>query len=304
MNRLLQLAAGLLLLVTSTVVRADPLLLCGMDEVFAIDLAAAEKGKLEKLWSWRARDRAELPEALRKTFGTTDECKPVRDGKQILITSSGGGCALVDYPAGTVRWHARVPNAHSIELLPENRVVVASSTSGNGNRLVLFDLARSDEPLWHTPLVSAHGVVWDEAREVLWALGLKELRRYRLKDWDSKTPSLDLGTTWPLPDEDGHDLQPVPGTNDLVVSTGRHVYLFDRAAEEFRPHPDLSDVSHVKSVALHPTSGGVVFTEANDEHWWMEAVQVLPGKTPVPITGERIYKVRWLVGPAGPAATE
>lgn len=304
MNRLFSVILGLLVLANSAVARADALLLCGMDEVFAIDLAKARSGQIEKLWSWRARDRTEFPEALGKTFGTTDECKPVRGGKQILITSSGGGCALVDYPAGTVRWHAKVPNAHSIELLPGDRVVVASSTNANGNRLVLFDLARSDEPLWHTPLVSAHGVVWDEPRETLWALGLKELRRYRLKDWDSKTPSLDLVATWPLPDEDGHDLQPVPSSNDLVVSTGRHVYLFDRAAGAFRPHPDLKGAAHVKSVALHPTTGQAVFTEASDEHWWMEAVQVLPGKASVPIAGERIYKVRWLAGPAGPAAAE
>src|ERR1700722_11340329 len=66
------------------------LLLCGMDEVFAIDPSSAETGCIEKLWSWRAKDHAELPETVRDRFGTTDECKPVDGGKEILISSSGG----------------------------------------------------------------------------------------------------------------------------------------------------------------------------------------------------------------------
>jgi hypothetical protein len=149
--------------------RATPgtLILCGMDEVFSIDPSAAETGSIKKLWSWRAKDHGELPETVRGSFGTTDECKPVDAGKKILISSSGGACALVERPSGRVLWHARVPNAHSLELLPHGRVAVASSVGGAGNRLLLFDLAHSDYPIWETPLRSAHGVVWDEERQRL-----------------------------------------------------------------------------------------------------------------------------------------
>jgi hypothetical protein len=102
-----------------------------MDEAFAVDLATfAANGPVEKLWSWRAKEREELPAALRGAFGTTDECKPVAGGKQVLITASSGGCALVDFPAGQVRWHARVANARSAELLPRNRVVFVQAEEG------------------------------------------------------------------------------------------------------------------------------------------------------------------------------
>lgn len=278
---------------------ADLILLCGMDEVFAIDPEATTSDKLQKRWSWRARDQKSLPAALVKAFGTTDDCKPIRDGRQILITSSGGGCALVDYPSGAVRWSARVPNAHSIELLPADRVVVASSTNAAGNRLVLFDLARSEEPIASTPLISAHGVVWDASRESLWAIGLNELRRYRLDAWDSKSPSLKQEQTWPLPDEGGHDLQPVPGTADLVVTSHKTVSLFDRDRGEFRPHPELKDRPHVKAVATHLVSGKTYFVQAGEEHWWSESLQSLTPPTSTSIAGERLYKVRWL-----PAAKE
>jgi hypothetical protein len=83
---------------------------------------------------------------------------------------------VVERPSGKVVWFAQVPNAHSLELLPRGRIVVASSVHDKGNRLVLFDLAHSDKLIWDTPLVSAHGVVWDEGRQLLWALGLKELQ--------------------------------------------------------------------------------------------------------------------------------
>ena len=70
--------------------RAELLLLCGGDEVFIIDTATAERGTIQKLWSWRAKDHAnELPDRLRTAFGSTDDCKPVRGGSAVLICSSG-----------------------------------------------------------------------------------------------------------------------------------------------------------------------------------------------------------------------
>jgi hypothetical protein len=72
------------------------LLVCGFSEVFLMNpVDSHDKGVVKKLWSWRAKDRPELPEAMRGSFGTTDECKPLADGKRILISSSSGGCALV-----------------------------------------------------------------------------------------------------------------------------------------------------------------------------------------------------------------
>ncbi|MGV3661883.1 MAG: DUF6528 family protein [Prosthecobacter sp.] len=273
---------------------AQPLLVCGVDEVFLIDSAAAEKGTLQKLWSWRAKDREELPEALRKTFATTDECKPVADGTKILISSSSGGCALVEWPGGRVLWHARVANAHSIELLPQDRVVVAASVSAQGNKLVVFDLAKSNEPVCETPLPSAHGVVWDESRHCLWALGFSELRRYELKGWEGGTPSLALVASHPLPDEDGHDLQAVPGSSDLVLSTDHHVYLFDRDKPAFHLHPRLGEVGHAKCVSTHPTTGRVAFIHGNDKAWWSGVIGFLAPQGEAKLGAERVYKARWL----------
>jgi hypothetical protein len=85
--------------------------------------------------------------------------------------------------------------------------------------LVLFDLnsATPDKPVFKTPLHSAHGVVWDEKRHCLWSLNFDELRAYDLEQWDTDHPALKLRQAYPLPDKDGHDLLPVPASNDLLV---------------------------------------------------------------------------------------
>lgn len=276
----------------------SPLLLCGMGEVFMIDAAAAEKGTFTKLWSWRAKDREDLPEAQRKRFGTTDDCKPVEGGKKVLISSSGSGCALVEHPSGRVLWHGHVTSAHSLELLPRERVVVAGSTGGTGNKLVVFDLSRSDVPVYETPLPSGHGVVWDEARKCLWALGFAELRRYELKDWESDKPSLVMQASHALPDEDGHELQAMPSGADLIVSTHGHVYLFNRDKAAFRPHPELGDKALVKSVNAHPVTGRIVFIQASDKTWWSNSIGLRAPAGEIKSPNERLYKARWFPAPA------
>lgn len=282
-----------MLAASPAVVGDDALLLCGFEEVFALSPETLESGKVEKLWSWKATGRDDLPAAAAKRFGTTDDCKPIRDDRQILISSSSGGCALVDYPSGAVKWFAVVPAAHSIELLPKDRVIVAASTGGD--RLALFDLSRSETPIWEAPLKFAHGVVWDEPRQSLWVLGFDELKRFSLADWDSEKPTLKLERTHELPDEGGHDLQAVPGTDDLVVTSHETVSLFDRGKEEFRPQPALQGRKNVKAVAIHPKTGAIFFIQGDAPEWWSRSVKALDPDRTLPVAGERLYKVRWLL---------
>ena len=161
----------------------------------------------------------------------------------------------------------------------------------------MFDLARSDLPLSDVALPSAHGVVWDEQRHRLWALGLDELRSYELKDWETDQPSLNWLASHPLPDGDGHDLQAVPGGNDLVVTTGRGVHLFDRERGEFRPHPDLGTRAGVKCVSIHPATGRLVFVQSEGEHWWSDKLRFLAPAGELQLKSERLYKARWFAPP-------
>ena len=269
------------------------LILCGWDEVFILDVGALAGGNPEKLWSWRAKGRQDLPHHLSDTFHTTDECKPVDGGRRMLITSSGGGAALVDRRTGGVCFCARVENAHSGDLLPAGRVAIAAShaPAGGGDRLVVFDLRGqelcSDELPW------AHGVVWDEHRQLLWALSHIDIRAYRLQNRDSASPKLVRTAAFELPEGGGHDLYPVPGSAMLSVSTSERCWLFNRDGLDFQPHPDLADLPAVKSIAVHPATGQVAYIQAEGEHWWSESVHFLHPRRTLHLPGEHLYKARW-----------
>jgi len=271
---------------------AGELILCGWDEVFILDLSASESNP-PRVWSWRAKDRPELPEHMKDRFRTTDECKPVGNGDRILITSSAGGVALVERASGRAVFWATAPNAHSAELLPGERVAVAASHKENGDRLILFDVHTPEREVWSDELSWGHGVVWDAGRQIVWALSNHDLRAYRLKDWESDSPSLARLFAVDLPETGGHDLYPVPGTPQLSVTTASHCWLFDRDARSFRLHPSLSEKPGVKSICVNPSTRQTAYVQAEGENWWAERVHFLGPEGLLHLPGEHLYKARW-----------
>jgi hypothetical protein len=273
------------------------LIVCGREKVFIVDLNTRDaQGTPQTIWSWRAADHPELPAAYRPLFRSTDECKAVDGGRRILITSSGGAVALVERSDGRVVFHGRVHNGHSADLLPRGRIAAAASRDpqgAKGDALILFDIAQSDRELWRTELTSGHGVVWDEARQVVWALSDREVRSYQLVDWDSPTPSLKRVATITLPEAGGHDLFPIPGTVLLSVSTSTHCWVLNRDTRKLAPHPALADRAGIKSIAVHPVTGQIAFTEAEPPNWWTTRIQFLNPAETCAVPGEQFYKVRW-----------
>lgn len=265
---------------------------CGWDEVFILALGDGPNPTHRKVWSWRAADSPEIPADMRALFRTTDDCKPVADGRRILISSSGGAVALVDRQTRRASFSARVTNAHSIEQLPGGRIAAAASvsTADGGNRLVIFDGATGRE-LATDELRSAHGVVWDDARGLLWALGGDVLRAYTIGAADGST--LDRTFEVALPSEGGHDLVPVPDSSRLFVSTVRHCFYFDRDRREFSPHETLADRPNVKSYNIHPSTGRVVYIQAEAPNWWAERLHFQRPDGTLRLPGERVYKARW-----------
>ncbi|MFM7163684.1 MAG: DUF6528 family protein [Planctomycetaceae bacterium] len=278
---------GLLLLAMCRgVVCADELILAGGDEVFILDAGEAEAGRVKRLWRWSGQEAVDIPEEVRKQFHHMDECKVVAGGRRVLVCASNGGCAVLERVTGKVLWRATSRNAHSLDLLPGDRVVVASSLGGD--HLEVFATGVPAAPVIRVPLHSAHGVLWDESRRCLWALGFDELRRYHLVDWSSDKPALELSRSWRLPDDDGHDLRAVPGSGELLLTTGVSVLLFDRDSGLFRVHPELGSESKVKSADVHPVSGRLVISR------WSSRVQLLGPGGAIQFTDAQPYKVRWV----------
>jgi len=268
-------------------------LVCGLDELFILDIGAPTP---VKRWSWRAADRPELPEAMRRKFQTIAECKPTPDGRRLLIASSSHGAAVIERRTGRVEFYATAMNGHSIELLPGNRVVIAAShvANGPGDRLSVYDLQRSDVELFHVDTPWPHAVIWDAERQLLWADSKKDVVGYRLTDWASTTPRLTPEVVAPLPDINGHDMMPVPGSSQLILATAAHTWIFDRTTHQFTKHPRLGDVAKVKSVHIDPASKRLLWVQGEGTIWWSNVLRFTDPDTTITLPGEKVYKVRWM----------
>ncbi len=80
---------------------------CGGDQVRELRIGA---GGAAETWRWTASDATDLPADYREQLlAHIDECKPVDDGRAILVTASTGGAVLIDRATGRVTFRARVP---------------------------------------------------------------------------------------------------------------------------------------------------------------------------------------------------
>lgn len=271
--------------------KPEEIIACGDDQVIIIDSEKSNGENVEILWNWKISEVTDLPEKYQKILRPTDECKPVGRSK-VLITSSGGGVVLVDRATKKSIFWAHSPMAHSAEMLPNDRVVVALSTHAAGNSIEVYDLDAPEKVVFTDSLYSGHGVVWIEKLKSLFALGYNELRRYSLKDWDSDKPSLHLEENWALPDNGGHDLFAVTDAR-LLLSTSKSVWSFSIPEGKFTPFEPIANTANIKSVNYNETKDRLVYTKG-EISWWTHNIYCKnPDKTIV-IPGINLYKVRVL----------
>lgn len=276
-------------LLTSLMWKTREIVACGDDQVLIIDNASSEGEKVNIIWKWKVSEATDLPAEYQKLMVPTDECKPV-DNNRILITSSGGGAVLVDRKTKKSLFYAHVPMAHSAEILPGDRVVIALSTHEKGNCIEVFDLKKSDKVVFRDSLYSGHGVVWVKKLESLYALGYDELRRYSLQKWNSDKPELRLEEKWKLPENGGHDLSLISDSK-LVLSTSRNTWVFNTADEGFSPFVELKDVRNVKSINYKESDRELIYTKG-EISWWTHNIYCKnPDKT-ITVPGINLYKVR------------
>lgn len=284
------IVSTLFLLLFSCSSLKQEIIVCGDDKVLIIDKGSSDSTNITVNWIWKVSEACDLPDVYQKYMIPVDECKSVDGNSKILITSSGGGAVLVDRKSRKTLFHAHVPNAHSAEMLPGNRIVVALSVAEGGNRIELYDADESGKPVFSDSIYSGHGVVWMNKKKRLFALGYNELRSYSLRDWNSDNPVLKLEESWKLPDESGHDLSPV-NDNTLLLSTHHNVWVFDIENETITPFELLEGTQNVKSVNYCDKTGEVVFTKA-EINWWTHNIYFMnPDKT-ITLPDINIYKVR------------
>lgn len=252
----------------STEIKADDgsteLVFCGFNNVFVINATIAKDSyKDGVVWEWDARSAAtDLGLAVNRC-DHLDECKFVDNGTKLLLTSSYGWCALLEYPTSKVLFHATdLPNAHSAEYLPGGYIAVATSTGEtlNNNKVYLYDSARSEVPLASAELYSGHGVVWDYKRNVLYAAGGDVIKTFKINGLGTAKPSFELVKSIKAPQGGIHDINHVD--DNTITVAGYKAYLFNVDTEQFTEMPLFSASTAIKSLNYNAESGEVWYTDA------------------------------------------
>lgn len=274
-----------------TSVKKEWMAVCGDGIVRIIDMAESDSTDIKEVWRWDKDDpQVNLPKGYDMLMRNLDECKFVDNNTKMLLTASGDGMMLLDIETKDILCYAHVPMAHSADLLPNNRIAVALSIHNKGNALEIYDIDTPEKVVFRDTLYSGHGVVWNEKRQRLYALGYKELKEYELVDWNTEKPSLRQVKMWEIPMESGHDLSPVDD-NRMLVSAHEGVMWFDIDKEEFSPFEPLSDVENVKSVNYDPETQKLIYTKAEINWWTHHIYQENPDKM-ITMDSLKVYKVR------------
>lgn len=291
MKKQLLLIIVTLLCAGCTSVKKEWMAVCGDGIVRIIDMAESDSTDIKEVWRWDKDDpQVNLPKGYDMLMRNLDECKFVDNNTKMLLTASGDGMMLLDIETKDILCYAHVPMAHSADLLPNNRIAVALSIHNKGNALEIYDIDTPEKVVFRDTLYSGHGVVWNEKRQRLYALGYKELKEYELVDWNTDQPSLRQVKMWEIPMESGHDLSPVDD-NRMLVSAHEGVMWFDIDKEEFSPFEPLSNVENVKSVNYNPETQKLVYTKAEINWWTHHIYQENPDKV-IKMDSLKVYKVR------------
>ena len=243
------------------------------------------------LWKWNPEGDPNIPADRLKRFNHIDETKVVNGGKQILVTSSTGGMALVDvatkqsvftgYPGGST---------HSADLLPDGTIITASST---GNFLMVFTRKDGDKTAHKTfklTFADAHGVVWDKLLSLVWAVGKEAVICCRY-NFDYENPQLTIVESFPLKPNPywGHDLILLEKERKLLM-TGRNMLEFDTMTGQYKLFMKRKSV---KSISIHPETGEQL-VQIPKENYWNDTVTLLNGDRKWTLPGNaKIYKARW-----------
>lgn len=248
------------------------LVVCGDNMIYMIDAEKAAETGFESavIWQW---DASTVANTVGADMVRLDDCKVVDNNSKILATSSRSWAVLIDIATRELLWwsyksaegSALLKNAHSADLLPGERIAVACSgqESEGGGKIQVFDMGQPNRTVCMAPLASAHGVVWNETTQRLYAVGGTSLNVYTLNGWDT-TPSLVLEKSIDTSDSVTglHDLTLVNPTTLLLA--GRKAALYDLNTGRFTSLPFFSKSTAIKSVNYNPTSGECWFTDATD----------------------------------------
>jgi hypothetical protein len=267
-------------------------LVCGDSKVLLVDYGRSKDSIPHIQWEWDASTEEKFTVEFRKKFRSMDDCKFSPDQKQLVVSSSSGGVALLTYPEKEVLFSTEVGNAHSIEFLAGGLIAVAGSIHPKGNSVEIFDPSSGDQrPIAKDSLYSGHGLVWHPSKKLLYALGFDVLRAYKVELKPNRSVVLSKVSEWKIPGESGHDLTLTPDKKYLYVTEHTDAWAFNLKSEQFEKIRDFPTKENIKSIG-RDGSGQLIYTEP-EESWWTHSVKFIgPGRKFI-FPGMKVYKARW-----------
>lgn len=273
-----------LLTINGFAIASEKWVACGDDQLRFYEINDNSVREVERL-SW-SEITVPGPFSDIKNLNGIVECKPVNNGRDLLVTSWLGGVARLNLSEKVVNFSANVPHAHSAELLPNDRIVVV------GNYLRIFDDKNGKTPLIQLRLDDGHGVSWDASRNTLYVLSEDFIDEFELQKWDTSAPELKAVAKTKLPGQsDGHDLIIAPN-GSLLVSTRDGVWNFNPDSRKFTPHAGLNSIRRAQSIA---EVGSYLAWVQAEESWWGKGFFVKFGDNQaqrVETPELKMYKVR------------
>ena len=204
-------------------------------------------------------------------------------GDVALVVCGSNHGYMISYPEGELLWStsSAASNPHSIELMP-NGVIAIASSSGNEVRFFNTTEKYSKQPDATMTLTDAHGVLWDEKNQVLWAVGRDVLIAYQvtLNADGSITVTVDTSRRAVIPSDHAHDLAPVYGdTNALWITTGTNVYQYNKTTKAFSTEYDgfkYLNRSNVKGVGNFDDGTTVfLYPDGEFQSWTTKSIVLL-----------------------------
>lgn len=228
-------------------------------------------------WSWSVDDAktqaipADLLACIQQ-HTAVPEAKWANDGSSV-ITIYNFAALMINHLPGDPRdkqitfgvclnWNG-MENTHSLEVVPDGKIAIATTCESNTANIKIFDLASGlqaqsnpVEALNFLPAV--HGLVWDQKDSLLWAVGSynspdgtaesrSALHAYKyaggvfqpspLYSFNVSAPTI-LSTEWSGTEyngwwDGGHDLIGVPNKRQLLISTDLDLHAFDIDSQTF-----------------------------------------------------------------------
>ena len=248
----------------------------------------------EKVWSWNPASNSTVSSSGYR-FNNVSDAKPCYNGTCMMVVASGGAAAIVRLEDSKLLFLANpLGNTHSIEALPNNRVVCSSTT---GNTLKVYNVdpnnVKQTSPVFSMTFQNGHNVVWDKKRECLWSAGQSALYKFAYNQTTGALTEI-AHYDFPAGNTGAHDFVKIWNQDRYIMTTEQNTYEFDpntntfSASNSFRPND-------IKSVSTGPTGFRTICAIPEEEWWTSHVLDYNTGEQVFERTGAKIYKVRyWL----------